>query len=117
MLFEFSFALLVHREIVTLSRKFGWNKVKCILLKAGMMNAINPQLVAASFEHVSKGTVTEGARLLVMTTPLVMRCKHCGKEAYSEERLYLCPNCGHEELEMHSGLEFCIELLEVERRG
>lgn len=116
-MFEFSLALLVNKEVTALSRKFGWNKIKCILLKIGMMNAMNQQLIAASFAQVSKGTIMEDTKLLIMTTPLVMRCKHCGKDSYGEEKIYLCPHCGHDEMEMHSGLEFCIELLEVERRG
>ena len=113
-MFEFSLALLVNNEIIKLAKKFNWKAVKCIMLKIGMMSALNPKLICAAFSQVSKGTVTENAKLLIMTTPFKLRCKNCKQYIYSEDKQKLCPSCGAYELEAQSGFEFCIELLEVE---
>ncbi|MBQ3378214.1 MAG: hydrogenase maturation nickel metallochaperone HypA [Synergistaceae bacterium] len=113
-MFEYSLALLINNEIIKLAKKFNWKSVKCIMLKMGMMNALNPKLIENAFSQVAKGGVNENAQLLIMITPFKLRCKNCKQYIYSEEKLNLCPNCGAFELEIQAGREFCIELLEVE---
>lgn len=114
-MFEFSLAILVNREIINLSKRSNWSRVRCVLIKIGMINALNPKLIAAAFAQISKGTVTEDTKLFIMTTPFIMRCQHCKNIICSEEKPFVCPYCGSHDLELASGLEYCVELLEVER--
>ena len=113
-LHELSLTESVNNAILNLCERSGWRRVRRIVLKVGGMRKVNPELMSFAFSVVSKGTVTEGANLSILSMPIVFRCRACGKVADSESTAFLCPKCGSPDVELLSGLELSIDSMEVE---
>lgn len=111
---ELSLTESVNNVILELCARSGWRRVRRIVLKVGGMRKVNPELLSFAFSTVSKGTVTEGADLSILSMPIVFRCRACGKDSDSESTAFLCPRCGSPDVELLSGLELSIESMEVE---
>lgn len=89
-------------------------KVTQVKLKVGKLTNAEPNALALAFEAYAKGTVCEGAELLVETVPVRARCKGCGEEFPVQELLFFCPSCKNPGLEIIQGEELMLESLEVE---
>ncbi len=57
------------------------HRVTDIYLQVGCMAAVVPSSVEIFFDHLSKGTLAEGARLHFETLPVEMACIDCGRSA------------------------------------
>ncbi len=67
-------------------------KVTSIRLRVGVLRAIEPENLSFLFEHLSRGTPAEGARLEIVEEPIRVECPVCG---VSEARSFTfeCPRC------------------------
>ena len=113
-MYEFSLTRSVNNAVLSLCKQSGWGRVRHIVVKIGGMRKVNPELMAFAFNVISQGTPTEGASLAVMILPVIFRCRSCGRRAESEETEFACPLCGSRDVDLLSGLELGIELIEVE---
>ena len=113
-MYEFSLTHSVNDAVQNLCRLSGWRKVRRILLKIGGMRKVNPELMSFIFAALSKDTPAEGAILSVMILPVTIRCFSCGRTGTREDSEFMCPSCGSRNVELISGLELAIEVLEVE---
>lgn len=111
---EFSLTNSVNNALQSLCRQAGWSKVNRIMLKVGGMRKVNPELMAFIFAAVSKDTPAEGALLTVMMLPVTFYCYACGRTGCREDTEFKCPSCGSRNVQLLSGLELAIEVLEVE---
>ncbi len=112
---ELSMALSLNNAIEELCARSGWTRVNRLILKFGGLRQVNPELLAFAFEVVSKGTVTEGARLSVIEIPIIFHCRSCGRDTPTENTVFVCPSCGSLDVELLSGLELAIDTMEVEQ--
>ena len=90
------------------------------MVKVGGMRPINPELMsfifaAMSKAAMSKGTPAEGAVMSVLIIPVTVYCYNCGRTNTREDTQFLCPSCGSRNVQLLSGLEFNIEVIEVEQ--
>jgi len=98
--------------------KHGKHKLITVKIKHGRLAAVVPEALETGFEVLTINTPFAGAKLVTEQTPVVLRCRSCGRE-FSPERASAafapCPQCG-EELghEVLSGRELYIEYLELE---
>ena len=113
-MYEFSLTRSVNNAVLGLCQRSGWGRVRHIVVKIGGMRKVNPELMTFAFNVVSQGTPTEGASLSIMLLPVIFRCRACGRDAESESTEFACPLCGSRDVELLSGLELAIELIEVE---
>lgn len=113
-LYEFSLSKSVVTAISDMCRRSGWKSIRRIVIKAGGMRRVNPELMAFSFSAAAKGTPVEDAKFTIMTMPIIFRCGACGRTAYSETPEFMCPLCGSRDVELLSGLDIAIDLMEVE---
>ena len=101
-------------------------RVTAIYLRVGRMSAVVPSSVEVFFDHLSKGTPAEGARLHFETEPLEMACLDCGHPAdlsqWTDQRPQVimaraigqgCP-CGSKRLRVTGGVSFGMLKIEVE---
>ncbi len=100
------------------AEKTDSRKVVTIVLRLGILRDIKKKWIQHYFNYISKGTIAEGAEILVMVNPIVCRCPDCGKEfEIVEDRLageeILCPGCSSQNYTLISGREFSIEGIEV----
>ncbi|MDY6399984.1 MAG: hydrogenase maturation nickel metallochaperone HypA [Synergistales bacterium] len=113
-MYEFSLTNSVANTALALCKKAGWSKIRRILVKVGSMRKINPELMSFIFTSLVKDTPAEDALLSVMIIPVTLHCYTCGHVSVREDTQFLCPSCESRNVQLLSGLEFNIEVLEVE---
>lgn len=113
-MYEFQLTNRLNNAIQDVCSMFRVKKVNRILIKAGAMRKINPEVMSFIFSSVSRGTPAEGAVLSVMIVPATFRCYSCGKTGTSDSTEFMCPHCGSRNVDLITGLEMCVDFLEVE---
>jgi len=89
-----------------------------VKIKHGRLSAVVPEALEMGFTALTMGTRLAEAKLVTEETPVVLRCRACGREFTPEvpsAAFAPCPGCG-EELghTVLSGRELYIEYLELE---
>ena len=114
-MYEFSLTNSVARAVLNLCRETGCTKVRRVMVKIGGMRPVNPELMSFIFTAMAKDTPAEGAVLSVLMIPVTFYCYACGRTNTREDTQFQCPSCGSRNVQLLSGLEFNIEVLEVEK--
>lgn len=92
-------------------------RVVSINLQIGKLSDLEDEWIQRYFDHLSKGTLAEGARLKIERMPIKMQCNSCS-QSYEVEMAGLgtlvCPHCGEEGASLLSGREYYIKDMEVQ---
>ncbi len=96
------------------ARKQPFSRVKSIILEIGVLGHVAPEAMLFCFDAVSRGTIAEGAQLVIERTEGAGWCLDCGKTVPLGERFGACPDCGQHHVQMTSGDELRVRELEVE---
>ena len=76
-------------------------------------------LFESLFQFLARGTVAEGARVVLHTRPYMVRCNACGNEFHLipiDKRTWTCPECGkYKDYQLVSGMEFYISKIEASK--
>ena len=92
------------------------NRIVRIHLRVGELSDLEPEWIQRYFDYLSKGTLAEGARLAIETSPIVLRCQGCGR-SFAVEKDALegvnCPDCGETGCALVSGREYYVKNMEV----
>jgi len=91
-------------------------KVISVSLKIGELSDIIDEWLQRYFDYLSKGTLAEGAALMVERVPVVFRCEVCGESFQvniREVKDVVCPACGEGKATFVSGREFFVKAIEV----
>ncbi len=103
----------------------GGQRVTDIYLEVGRMAAVVPNSVEVFFDHLSEGTLAQGARLHFETVPVEMACLDCGRAADLSEWIDERPQvlmaraiargcaCGSKRLRVTGGVSFGMVKIEV----
>jgi hydrogenase nickel incorporation protein HypA/HybF len=91
----------------------GASRVTEIFLTIGQLSSIVADSVQFYWDHISKGTPSEGAILHFERVPARLHCKDCGESYQLSEELLPCPACGRIALEIISGEELQIDHIEI----
>jgi hydrogenase nickel incorporation protein HypA/HybF len=95
----------------------GVGKVMAIDLRVGALSDLEPQWLQSYFDHLSRGTVAEGADLRVHRSPLAFRCEGCSTE-FQVHREALesacCPGCGSRDVTLVGGTGYMVESMEAQ---
>jgi hydrogenase nickel incorporation protein HypA/HybF len=92
----------------------GGRHVTMVSLQIGKLSGIVPDAVEFCFDACTRGTLLEGARLIIEETPAVGKCVQCGEKYLMETLFSECPRCGGFGAELLSGNELRVKELEVE---
>ena len=111
---ELALTEAIIRIINSQREKEGFSRVEEIRLRIGEYSGIVPEYLLNCFPIAAKGTVAEGAALVLETLKASFRCTGCGDEGPVERKSACCPRCGSLELRMTAGREFYVESLKVE---
>jgi hydrogenase nickel incorporation protein HypA/HybF len=96
------------------ARKSAFTKVRSIVLEIGVLGHVEPEAMLFCFDAVSRGTIAEGAKLVIERLPGAGWCLDCEKTVPLAERFGACPECGRHHVQMTSGDELRVRELEVE---
>jgi hydrogenase nickel incorporation protein HypA/HybF len=85
-----------------------------VTLEIGALSGVVPEALEFCFEAVVRGTLLEGARLVIEKIPATGFCSSCRVVSTMETYFDPCPCCGAPVLELRSGDEMRVKDLEVE---
>lgn len=94
-------------------REAGATRVHRLRLKVGALSGVVPEALRFAFDSLCPGTVTEGARLEIVSVPALCWCAHCREEFASPDFAQECPRCHEVSLELRRGLELELESMEI----
>lgn len=96
------------------ARAQGAGKITTVTVEIGALSGVIPESVEFCFEACARGTLLEGARLIVHRIPGRGRCGQCGTESPMEQQTFACAACGAFALETLQGTELRVIELEVD---
>ena len=94
-------------------KKYDVSKIETIRLKIGEMSGIVPSCIHEYFAIAAKGTIAEGAKLVIEKTPIRITCPDCGFEGEIHKGQYRCPECDSAGFRIISGREYYVESVEA----
>ncbi len=95
-------------------KKHDAKKILSIRLKVGELSGVIPECVHEYFGIAAKGTMAEGAKVVIEPLPVRIRCPDCGRESEIHKGTDSCPVCGSRRFRIISGREYYIESVEAE---
>jgi hydrogenase nickel incorporation protein HypA/HybF len=107
--------LSITQSVVEICEKnAGGRRVLAVTLELGELSGIVPDAVEFCFEACTKGTLLEGARLIINRVAPKGTCRECGSEFPVNAYYDSCPSCGGYTVELMRGEEMRVKELEVE---
>lgn len=94
----------------------GAGKVVSISVKIGGLSDLVNEWVQRYFDHLSRGTIAEGAQIKIERIPTTFRCDRCGHVFPADPRTreaIQCPLCSSAEVTLATGRECFVEQIEV----
>lgn len=86
-------------------------------LAIGALSDLEAEWLQTYFDHLSRGTPAEGARLRVHRSPLTFLCESCSAEftaTRDELETASCASCGSRDASIVSGTGYTVESMEAE---
>lgn len=88
-------------------------RVTRVTLEIGALSAVEPEAMAFGFDVASRGTIAEGAELVIERLPGKAWCMACGADKAIAARGEGCPDCGSHQLMVTGGEELRLKSMEV----
>ena len=98
------------------ARENGAEKVLSVSVRIGGLSDLVNEWVQRYFDHLSRGTIAEGAVIRIERIPATFRCHECGHVSPADPRTretVRCPLCSSAEMELVSGRECFVQQIEV----
>lgn len=111
---EMSLAEGVLQLIEDAARREGFGRVTAVWLEIGELAGVEVEAMEFCFDAVVRGSVADGARLEIVTTPGSGWCMRCAADVPMHEKFAACPQCGEYGLRITGGTEMRVRELEVE---
>lgn len=90
-------------------------KVADIYLVIGQLSSIVDDSLQFYWDHISHGTVCEGAKLHFERHPAILRCNSCDYQYSLGEILQPCPNCQSVDIFIEGGEELLVHHIDILR--
>jgi hydrogenase nickel incorporation protein HypA/HybF len=92
----------------------GGGRVLAVEVRIGEWRQVVPEILASYYEHLTRGTLLEGARIDIDRVAATARCAACAAEFALDDILLICPTCGSRRCELLTGRELELIGLELE---
>ena len=106
----------VLKTVVGVAEKSGAKEIRKVYMTIGSGRDIVSGLFEGLFSHLARGTLAEKAELAVTRVPIRVCCRHC-ETIYPldvfDSKTWNCPTCTQKDYSLYSGMEFCIDRIEV----
>lgn len=92
-------------------------RVVAVNLEIGALSDLQTEWVQRYFDHLSRGTIVEGARLKVNRVPAIFRCNSCQQTFEINSLLQQdlsCSKCHGRNVALVSGKEYRVKNMEVQ---
>jgi hydrogenase nickel incorporation protein HypA/HybF len=104
------------RVVLRRARESGAEKVLSVGVRIGGLSDLINEWVQRYFDHLSRGTIAEGAVIRIERIPTTFRCHGCGHVFPADPRAreaVCCPLCSSAEMVLVSGRECFVQQIEV----
>ena len=95
-------------------KKHDVQRILSIRLKVGELSGVVPECIHEYFGIAAKGTIAEGARVIIEKNPIRIECPDCGFSGEITKGTHVCPHCGSARFRIVSGSEYYVESVEAE---
>ncbi|MDR3494878.1 MAG: hydrogenase maturation nickel metallochaperone HypA [Ancalomicrobiaceae bacterium] len=92
----------------------AFDRVKSVVLELGRLGHVLPEAMLFCFDAVSRGTIADGAELVIRRTEGAAWCFDCETSVPLADRMSPCPRCGGGRLQVTSGEELRVVEIAVE---
>ena len=89
------------------------SKVASVGLLIGEMAGVEIDSLEFCWKSLIRGTLADGAELVIERVPLVGTCDSCGRERHIEHYNFICPDCGGTMI-VKSGRELRVNYIDME---
>jgi len=96
------------------ARKNNGKKVTKLEIKVGVLSGVEIPLLQTAFDTFKEDTICSDAEFIIISQPIVVKCKNCNQENTLKKNEYECPNCQSVNLEILDGEEMYLMSLELE---
>lgn len=103
----------VLRTVEEFAKENDVKKIDELVLDIGELSLIIPQYVEDIYPTVVKGTILDGAKLIMNIIPGLAECDDCDEIFNVVEHEGYCPNCGSFEKTVLSGKDFTIREVHI----
>ncbi|MCX7890273.1 MAG: hydrogenase maturation nickel metallochaperone HypA [Rhodobacteraceae bacterium] len=110
---ELSLCEELRRIVEEAARAHGVARVTRVRVEVGRFAAVEPAALELAFGAVMRGSVAEGAELVLVELPGRALCLDCGREVALDDRFDPCPECGGGRLLATGGDEMRIRDMEA----
>ena len=110
---EMSLAEGILQIVESTARAHDARAVRAVWLELGALSHVEQEALRFSFDVVRRGTVADGARLEVVTTPGRAWCMPCGAAVDLAKLGDPCPACGSYQLQVTQGEEMRVKEIEI----
>jgi hydrogenase nickel incorporation protein HypA/HybF len=100
--------------LAIVERHAAGRRVVEVQLRVGHMRQVVPAALEFAFELAGRGTVAEGATLVLEQVPAAGRCRGCDERTTFAGFPFVCAACGGWDIELTQGQELQVEALELE---
>ena len=112
---ELSIVSSVVETVVESLEKYPGARVVEVRLKVGALASVVVDSLEFCWGIATEGTSLAGARLVVITLPVVMHCARCDADVELDGvQSFRCPRCDEICLDLRQGRELDIESYEIE---
>lgn len=98
----------------TTALRQGSARVRGLTVEIGELSGVVPEAVEFCFEACSRGTLLEGATLVIRRIPGRGCCNACGGEFPMDRQTFTCPSCGNFPPRRISGEELSVKEMEID---
>jgi hydrogenase nickel incorporation protein HypA/HybF len=119
---EFSTAVNIVEAVKRAAKSYGASKVIGITLQIGKLSMLNHDQLLFGIEIAAKGSVAEGAKVIIEPLAMKIRCRKCDtvSEVPEEGALYeilaslSCSKCQSKDVEVIQGRECVVKDIQAE---
>lgn len=94
--------------------KYDVSRVLSIKLRIGELSGVVPECINYYFDIASRGTVAEGAKIVIEKVPVRIKCPDCGYDGIIRLGHFKCPECSGTGFKIISGKEYYVDSVEAE---
>ena len=91
------------------ARRGGLARVNTVRLEIGALAAVETASLRFCFDSVTRGSLAEGAELVIDELPGAAWCFGCNESVAVASRADLCPGCGGARLQVTGGTEMRVK--------
>lgn len=102
-------------QVETIAEENKASRVVSITLGLGPLSGVEERLLKHAYPVASAGTVAEGAKLLIQSTPIRVKCSSCEKESDATPNQLSCGHCNDWQTSLVSGDELLLIQLELDK--